>query len=115
LTQAVKTQNPFKGELSHGVVEKDLHQGVQTGRCAAAGFPCVALMGSSMSEAQEELLMRHFKAACILLDGDEAGQEGAADCLARLGRRIWAWAPALSAGKQPDMLMVEEIQALLKK
>src|ERR1700749_1621035 len=23
LTQAVKTQNPFKGELSHGVVEKD--------------------------------------------------------------------------------------------
>ncbi len=25
LTQAVKTQNPFKGELSHGVVEKDFH------------------------------------------------------------------------------------------
>jgi TrwC relaxase len=25
LTQAVKTQNPFKGELSHGVVEKDIH------------------------------------------------------------------------------------------
>jgi hypothetical protein len=24
LTQAVKTQNPFKGELSHGVVEKDI-------------------------------------------------------------------------------------------
>ena len=28
LTQPVKTQNPFKGELSHGVVEKDIHQGV---------------------------------------------------------------------------------------
>ena len=28
LTQSVKTQNPFKGELSHGVVEKDVHQGV---------------------------------------------------------------------------------------
>src|SRR5579871_3576939 len=37
LTQAVKTQNPFKGELSHGVVEKDVHQGVQAGRSAAAG------------------------------------------------------------------------------
>jgi hypothetical protein len=37
LTQAVKTQNPFKGELSHGVVEKDFHQGVQAGRGAAAG------------------------------------------------------------------------------
>jgi hypothetical protein len=37
LTQPVKTQNPFKGELSHGVVEKDVHQGVQAGRSAAAG------------------------------------------------------------------------------
>jgi hypothetical protein len=25
LTQPVKTQNPSKGELSHGVVEKDVH------------------------------------------------------------------------------------------
>ena len=32
LTQSVKTQNPCKGELSHGVVEKDVHQGVQAGR-----------------------------------------------------------------------------------
>ena len=37
LTQPVKTQNPFKGELSHGVVEKDLHEGVQAGCGAAAG------------------------------------------------------------------------------
>jgi hypothetical protein len=37
LTQAVKTQNPFKGELSHGIVEKDIHEGVQVGRGAAAG------------------------------------------------------------------------------
>ena len=28
LTQPVKTQNPSKGELSHGAVEKDVHQGV---------------------------------------------------------------------------------------
>ena len=80
-----------------------------------AGFPCVALMGSSMSKAQEELIARHFNVACILLDDDEAGQEGAVDCLARLGRRIWTWAPALPAGKQPDMLTIEEIQTLLKK
>src|SRR5713101_5582055 len=37
LTQPVKTQNPFKGELSHGVVETDVHQGVQAGRGPAAG------------------------------------------------------------------------------
>jgi hypothetical protein len=68
-----------------------------------------------MSEAQEELLVRHFSVACILLDGDEAGQQGAIDCLMRLGRRMWAYAPALPEGKQPDMLTVEELQALLKK
>jgi DNA primase len=30
-------------------------------RVSAAGFPCVALMGASMSEAQEEVLVRHFQ------------------------------------------------------
>lgn len=41
-------------------------------RVSAAGFPCVALVGSSMSEAQAELLVKHFNVACLLLDGDEA-------------------------------------------
>ena len=81
----------------------------------AAGFPCVALMGSSMSQAQEELLVRHFKAAYLLFDGDEPGRQGAGDCLARLGRRMWVWAPQLPDGKQPDMLSVKETQKLLKK
>jgi DNA primase len=84
-------------------------------KVSAAGFPCVALMGSSMSEVQAELLEKHFKVACILLDGDEAGQLAAADCLTRLGRRMWVWAPALPEGKQPDMLSAEEIRAFLKK
>jgi DNA primase len=84
-------------------------------RVCAAGFPCVALMGSSMSEAQEEKIVRLFDVACILLDGDAAGQQGSMDCLTRLGRRMWAWAPVLPAGKQPDTFSVEEIQALVKK
>src|SRR5215831_16041303 len=37
LKQAVKTQNPSKGELSHGIVEKDVHQRVQAGGHPAAG------------------------------------------------------------------------------
>jgi DNA primase len=84
-------------------------------KVAAARFPCVALMGSAMSQAQEDLLVRHFSVACLLLDGDEAGQEAARDCLTRLGRRMWTYAPALPAAKQPDMLSAEEIQAFVKK
>ena len=83
-------------------------------KVCAAGFPCVALMGSAMSRAQEDLLIRHFDVVCVLLDGDEAGQQAANDCLTRLGRRMWTWAPALTEGKQPDMLSTEEIQTLLK-
>ena len=37
LTQPVKTQNPMNGELSHGIVTQAVHQGVQAGRCTAAG------------------------------------------------------------------------------
>ncbi len=84
-------------------------------RVTAAGFPCVALMGSAMSETQEHSIVRHFKAAYILLDGDGAGQDAAKDCLARLGRRIWVWAPVLLNGMQPDLLNTEDILRLLKK
>jgi DNA primase len=83
-------------------------------KVVAAGFPCVALMGSALSKAQEELLVRHFKVVCLLFDGDEAGHAAATDGLTRLGRRMWVWAPVLADGKQPDMLTAEEIQALLK-
>jgi NAD(P)-dependent dehydrogenase (short-subunit alcohol dehydrogenase family) len=37
LRQRVKTQNPLKRRMSHGVVEKDVHQGVQAGCGATAG------------------------------------------------------------------------------
>ena len=84
-------------------------------RVTEAGFPCVALMGSAMSETQEELLVRNFSVACLLFDGDEAGQQASTECLQRLGRSMWVWAPVLPEGKQPDMLSPEEIRAVLKK
>jgi hypothetical protein len=40
LRQPVKTQNPFKGELSHGIIPQVVHKGVQAGRGAAAGRRC---------------------------------------------------------------------------
>jgi DNA primase len=79
-----------------------------------AGYPCVALMGSSLSEEQEALLSSHFTGAVLLLDGDEAGRKGTDDCLLRLGRRMWVKAAAVPEGKQPDMLTTEEIWALVE-
>ncbi len=84
-------------------------------RVTEAGYPCVALMGVSMSNVQEDLLVKHFKAICLLFDGDETGQAASIGCLMRLGRKVWTWAPQLTEGKQPDVLSVGEIQALLKK
>lgn len=39
-----------------------------------AGFPAVALMGSSLSEIQEVLLCAKFSRVLLLFDGDEPGQ-----------------------------------------
>jgi len=81
----------------------------------AAGFPCVALMGNSMSEAQEALIKSYFNVACILLDGDNAGRQSSADCLVRLGRHMFVYAPELPEGKQPDSLSHEELCGFIKK
>src|SRR5271156_3536460 len=54
LTQPVKTQNPSKGELSHGVVEKDVHQGVQAGCGAAAGTREFDRRGSPRAGGESE-------------------------------------------------------------
>ena len=78
-----------------------------------AGFCAVALMGCSLSEAQEELLAKTFERVILMLDGDEPGQQGRGECLARLGRRMWVRAAMVPEGKQPDQLSTEEIQQFL--
>lgn len=78
------------------------------------GIPCVGLMGSSLSQAQEELLARHFKNVCLMLDGDDAGRDGTDECLARLGRRMWVSALMLRDGTQPDQLSAEDIRRRLR-
>jgi DNA primase len=74
----------------------------------------VALMGSSLSEAQEQLLIAHFESVIVLLDGDKAGRRAADECLLRLGKRVRASAIPLLDGCQPDQLPTEDIQRLLK-
>jgi DNA primase len=78
-----------------------------------AGYPCVALMGSSLSEEQEALLCRQFTGVVILLDGGAAGQKGIDECLLRLGRKLWTKAITLPPDKQPDQLSCEELAGLL--
>lgn len=78
-----------------------------------AGFPAVALMGCSLSAPQEELLVSHFSAAWLMLDGDEAGRAGTAACVERLVRRMFVRVVEVPDGKQPDMLEAGELQGLL--
>ena len=52
-------------------------------------FAVVALMGCSLSEAQEQSLATKFERVTVMLDGDQAGQQAANECLTRLGRRMW--------------------------
>lgn len=78
-----------------------------------AGFRCVALMGSSLSQEQGELLDKHFAHVVLLFDGDEAGRAATDECLLKLGRRLWTKAITLPEGKQPDQLSRDELQDLL--
>lgn len=78
-----------------------------------AGFgEVVALMGSSLSARQEELL-RRFSDIVILLDGDVAGRDAAREIAVRLARSHWVRVIELNDGIQPDQLSSEEIQNLL--
>jgi DNA primase len=79
-----------------------------------ADFASVALMGSSLSEEQEELLAAHFKVVVLLFDGDEAGKQCTDECLVRLGRRMWTRAVVLEQGRQPDLLCTEELRDQLR-
>ena len=74
----------------------------------------VALMGSSLSEAQAELLIEQFQSVILMLDGDEAGRRASDQCLLRLGNRVCVQAMSLPEGCQPDQLPTEDIQNLLK-
>ena len=84
-------------------------------RVKELGFPCVALMGSKMTEEQEALLTTYFKRVVICLDADEAGRIGRDDCLMRLGRQMFVRAVDLPEGKQPDTVSREDLVMLLMK
>lgn len=82
-----------------------------------AGFKnVVALMGSSLSEEQENLVVNAVGSQgkiVLMFDGDKAGQECKDDVLTRLITRVYVKVVNLPEGSQPDKLSNEEIKKLL--
>ena len=78
-----------------------------------AGAPrVVALMGSSLSEAQEKLLLE-FPRVLLFLDGDEAGREATTIIAGRLMPQTFLRVVQVADGVQPDQLSSEEIREIL--
>jgi DNA primase len=79
-----------------------------------AGFPnVVALMGSTLSEPQEQLLLAHADRLTLFLDGDDAGTKCLREFYARLRRRLYLREIHLDPGEQPDLLTEDRIRELL--
>jgi DNA primase len=76
----------------------------------------VALMGSTMSAAQEELIKRHTdrnSQVIVLLDEDEAGKAGREDIAVRLAKFCFVKTHVFDKpDTQPDQLSAEDVAAL---
>jgi DNA primase len=76
----------------------------------------VALMGSSMSAAQEELIRKHTNGqsqAIVMLDEDDAGRAGRDDIAARLARFCFVKVHQFEKpGTQPEHLSADEVAQL---
>ncbi|MBX9660412.1 MAG: toprim domain-containing protein [Nitrospiraceae bacterium] len=80
-----------------------------------AGLPhVVALMGSSLSDAQETLLAQ-FNRVILLFDGDDAGRAAALAIVPRLMARTFVKVITLPDGTQPDQLSSDEINQLFSR
>ncbi len=79
-----------------------------------AGYVAIALMGSTMSEAQEDMIAEQFGEVVVMLDGDEAGRKATEEITDRLQRRVFrVMAVNLPSGVQPDQLSEGELEVIL--
>src|ERR1035437_1350686 len=74
----------------------------------------VALMGSTMSAAQEALIEQHtdrHSPVIVMLDEDEAGRTGREDIAVRLAKFVFVKVHTFAEeGQQPDSMSAEEVQ-----
>src|SRR4029077_7111577 len=77
----------------------------------------VALMGSTMSAAQEELIKKHTNRASqviVTLDEDEAGRAGREDIAVRLSKFVFVTVHTFEKqDMQPEHLSAEEVAELI--
>ena len=76
----------------------------------------VALMGSTMSAEQEELIRKHTdrkSQVIVMLDEDEAGQAGRDDIAVRLAKFVFVKVHVFEQdGQQPENMSAEEVANL---
>ncbi len=73
----------------------------------------VALMGSTLSEQQAELLVNYANNLLLMFDGDDAGRECERECYRKLRTRLYLKSVHLNDGEQPDALSADRIRELL--
>jgi DNA primase len=77
----------------------------------------VALMGSTLSAAQEELIRKYTDGnshVIVMLDEDEAGQTGREDIAVRLAKFVFVKVHTFDKeGDQPENLSVEDVVSLV--
>ena len=73
----------------------------------------VALMGSTFSRRQSDLLTGHFQSLILLLDGDPVGRQAADLIIQSLQSKMPVQRIDLRHGRQPDQMRPAEIRALL--
>src|SRR2546428_5896473 len=129
--RAIDGQEPkyrFPTGFRKSLVLFNLHRALQTGArtvIVVEGFfdalavhqgdypAVVALMGSTLSRPQADLLTTHFDRVLLMLDGDDAGRQGAAVIASTLAARMEVVPIRLDDGTQPDQLTPNVIQRLL--
>jgi DNA primase len=83
-------------------------------RVHQAGLPgVVALMGSSLSIQQEELLQDHFREIILLLDGDKAGRTAGTTISKQLVAKLSTKLIEVPDGMQPDQIGPDQIRSLI--
>jgi DNA primase len=78
-----------------------------------AGFDAVALMGASLSERQQVLLLSHFSEIVLLLDGDDAGRQATRRIAEALKNLAKLHVGVVPDGRQPDSLRADEVRQIV--